>query len=211
MGIKIIIISEIGQNHCGDMNLAKRMVELAKQWGADAAKFQLYDSKFLYGEKQYTELTKDQAFMLFEHGKQVGIPVFFSVFDVERIKWCEEMGVQRYKLAYSQKDNKQLRDAIANTQKPCWISGVNLYCIPKYPALLEDLHFENVDFNVWLGFSDHTLNLDAAKIAMSRGARIIERHFTCGDPKRGVDAPWSMTPMELGELVKFKQSVEQAL
>ena len=38
-----IIISEIGENHLGDMALAKTMVRLSKKAGADYAKFQIYD------------------------------------------------------------------------------------------------------------------------------------------------------------------------
>ena len=37
---KIFIISEIGINHNGDLNLAKRMIEQSIQAGADAVKFQ---------------------------------------------------------------------------------------------------------------------------------------------------------------------------
>lgn len=40
----IYIIAEIGCNHCGDPNLAKRMVDEAKACGVDAVKFQTFKS-----------------------------------------------------------------------------------------------------------------------------------------------------------------------
>ncbi|MBE3141049.1 MAG: N-acetylneuraminate synthase family protein [Planctomycetes bacterium] len=213
-----MLIAEIGQNHCGDTELAKHLIYLAKQNGADLAKFQLYDSTALYGERQKSELSKDDAFYLFGYGKSIGIDVFFSVFDLERVKWCEEMGVKYYKLAYSQRDNESLRLAVAKTNKPFWISGWHLYCIPKYPTKLEDLKFEAGMFDVkeyedepeYIGYSDHTIGIDACKIAMARGAKIIEKHFAI-DHKTGVDAPWSMTPDELKELSEWEKTVKCVL
>ena len=90
---KAIIIAEVGQNHCGDIELAKDLIELAKLGGADLVKFQLYDHKVLYKdhpEIPQVDLTFNQAQLFFDYGKEVGIEVFFSVFDVERVEWCEK-------------------------------------------------------------------------------------------------------------------------
>jgi len=204
------ICAEIGQNHCGDIELAKHLIWKAQDNGAALVKFQLYDSVKLYGEPGHNELSKEQAFELFNYGKKLGIEVFFSVFDVERVAWCEEIGVYSYKLAFSQRNNHDLIEAIRATGKPLLISGVDLYCVPKYPAFIEDLHFDNVDFKVIQGYSDHTVGLDAAKIAIARGAQIIEKHF-CFDHSTGIDAPWSMTPAELAELKRFEDVCSQVL
>jgi len=67
-----------------------------------------------------------------------------------------------------------------------------------------------MDFKILQGFSDHTIGLDAAKIALARGAHIIERHFAI-DHQTGVDAEWSMTPSELKELKRFETIVKGAL
>ena len=206
-----IIIAEIGQNFVGNIALAEWLIKFAHISGASLAKFQLYDSEKLYGEKQSTELSKDDAFRLFNYGNEIGIEVFFSVFDIERVKWCEEIGAKRYKVAYIQKDNVELLAAIKETGKPVWVSGVDLYCVPKYPAALKDLEFNGVDFmDVFQGYSDHTIGLNAAKIAMSRGAKIIEKHFAI-DHRTGIDAPWSMTPSELKTLRKFADDLELCL
>ena len=44
------IIAEIGANHNGDMNLAKKMIDKAKECGADAVKFQSWDTN-LFSQK----------------------------------------------------------------------------------------------------------------------------------------------------------------
>lgn len=204
-----MIVAEIGQNFCGDIALAKFLISEAKVGGAKLAKFQLYDSVKGYGYTQPEELNKGQAVELFNYGKEIGIGVFFSVFDLKRIEWCEEIGVEYYKLAYSQRNNHELISAIQKTGKTWFGSGIDLYCIPKYPAELSDLRFDRVDFKEnWYGYSDHTVGLDACKIAIARGAQVIEKHFAI-DHKTGVDAPWSMTPAELTELVEWERIVKQ--
>jgi len=220
----MLIVAEIGQNHCGDMDLAKKLIRLAKENGADLVKFQLYDSLKLYGEYQETELTREQAFDLFNFGQETGIEVFFSVFDVERVRWCEEMGVKRYKVANRDIDDSLKRE-IRLTKKPVivsigilrtvpqydWANRASfLYCVPKYPTELGELHFKQINFSVYSGFSDHTVGLDAARVALARGARIIEKHFAI-DHNTGVDAPWSMTPDELKELRRWADVVETCI
>ena len=46
-----IIAEEIGQNHNGDLNLAKEMIHAAKENGAEVVKFQLFDAKALFPEE----------------------------------------------------------------------------------------------------------------------------------------------------------------
>lgn len=236
-----MIIAEIGQNWCGNEDLAKILIELAKTGGADLAKFQLYDSRKLYGEEGHSELSFEQAKMFFEYGKKLGIEVFFSVFDVERVKWCEEIGVKRYKISCESYKlvewNRDLQRllipdfimGVLGTGKEVFIStedslhtGIkakSLYCIPHYPTVPKDIHFTDGMFEDENGgeyrknhdgFSDHTIGLDASKVALARGARIIEKHF-CINHLTGVDAAWSMNTEELKELVRFEKVCEECL
>ena len=66
------LIAEIGQNHNGDMGLAKELIHAAKASGADVAKFQLFDALSTFGKENnpwfdyncQTELSRDQVEML---------------------------------------------------------------------------------------------------------------------------------------------------
>lgn len=204
-----MIIAECGQNHCGDMNLAKELIDLAHDNGADLCKFQLYEHAKIYKdhpEIPNVELSFDQAKMLFEYGKRVGIEVFFSVFDVEKVKWCEEIGVKRYKLAFGQRDNAFLIATITRTNKQLMISDdtrrayFTLYAVPLYPARLDEYKLSDW---IWCdGVSDHTVGLGVAKIVLAHGMP-VEKHFAI-DHHTGVDAEWSMTPTELAELKRFE-------
>ncbi len=220
---KAMIIAEIGQNHLGNMDLARQLIWVAKECGADLVKFQLYDHNQLYAnhpEIPDVALSFDQAKMLFDYGKGIGIEVFFSVFDVERVKWCEEIGVKKYKISSMMRDRDVWR-AISFAGKPVIISypapssesypfGISkashLYCPRGYPQ--KELILELV--NQFQGFSDHTIGLDTSKIALARGAKIVEKHFAI-DHKTGIDARWSMTPLELKELRRWVNVCGQCL
>ena len=140
-----MIIAEIGQNYCDSLDLAMLLISKAKDFGGDLVKFQLFDSMKLYGDDKHPSPDKEQAKLLFDWGVEVGIEVFFSVFDIERVKWCEEIGVKRYKIA-SNPGSDAIVLAILATGKPVissfWSASLFsyplrdfLYCVPRYPAL----------------------------------------------------------------------------
>ena len=69
----------------------------------------------------------------------------------------------------------------------------------------------DVDFMRYGGFSDHTVGIHAAQIAMARGAKIIEKHFTLDKNMYGPDHACSMTPDELRALDAFRKDLEKSL
>ena len=84
-----------------------------------------------------------------------------------------------------------------------------LYCVPLYPTPIESVKLNNIIFRD--GFSDHTVGLDVAKIALSMGSEIIEKHFCISrnGKKDNPDLAGSMTPDELRELVKVSSHNKQ--
>src|ERR1700710_2367600 len=120
------IIAEIGQNHNGDMELAKKLIQEAKRAGADVAKFQLYEAHALFpreGNEWFdynckTELSRGQITMLAAECKKIGIEFMASVFDIERIQCLEDVGVKRYKIASRSIFETDLIHAVAATGKP---------------------------------------------------------------------------------------------
>ena len=230
------IIAEIGQNHNGDMNLALRLIAEAKAAGASVAKFQVYDARALFpkeGNEWFdyncrTELSRANVEMLARECDRIGIEFMASVFDVERIAWLEAVGVRRHKIASRSVRDRALVNAISSTGKRVLVSlgmwsdskfpeihakgGADfLYCVSKYPTALSDLHFSNVDFGKYAGFSDHTIGVNAPMMALARGATIIEKHFTLDKNAYGPDHSGSMTPEELVTLCQFRDSLVEAL
>jgi len=230
------IIAEIGQNHNGDMGIALELIHAAKENGADAAKFQLYDAQSLFPKEnnewyEYncrTELHRGQVQRLAEECNKIGIEFLASVFDTERISWLEEIGVKRYKIASRSILDTKLIRAVCRTGKPIIISlgmwdkesfpemdgaaSVHfLYCIAKYPVPLEEVNLSRVNFQRYAGFSDHTVGLTASMAALSRGAGIIEKHFTLDKNMYGPDHVSSMTPSELKQLDQFRRELTLCL
>lgn len=230
------IIAEIGQNHNGDMDVARRLIAAAKEAGASAAKFQVYDARALFpkeGNDWYeyncrTELSRADVEMLAEECARQDIEFVASVFDVERVKWLDAVGMKRFKIASRSIQDRALIEAVAGTGKRVIVAlgfwneaefpvidapgGVDfLYCVSKYPTPLEDLHLGSIDFDRYAGFSDHTIGIEAPMAALARGARIIEKHFTLDKAMHGPDHAGSMTPGELADLSRFRDAMQQAL
>ena len=87
-----------------------------------------------------------------------------------------------------------------------------LYCVTKYPAEYSDLQLPTsfVD-SPYHGFSDHTIGIEASLVAIGRGARIVERHFTLDKGLAGPDHVCSVNPAELRELVTYGRLMEKAI
>lgn len=102
----VYIVAEIGCNHNGDFQLAKKMVEEAKKAGVDAVKFQTfkadqliskyapkaeYQIKVTGNEESQLEMTRklelpyDEFIKLEEYAKQLGLDVFSTPFDFDSI------------------------------------------------------------------------------------------------------------------------------
>jgi len=161
--------------------------------------------------------------MIAEECIRVDIEFMASVFDIKRISWAENIEMKRYKIASRSINDMELIKEIGKTGKPVLASlgmwegeefpvfeSVKdmkfLYCVSKYPTLPEDLDLEHIDFSKYIGFSDHTVGIDAAMQAFSIGAKIVEKHFTLDTNMYGPDHSGSMTPDQLKELSDFRKA-----
>jgi sialic acid synthase SpsE len=93
-----------------------------------------------------------------------------------------------------------------------------LHCISKYPALNKDLNLNSIKFlkqkfpQFEIGYSDHSINDDTCKIALTLGSFIVEKHFTLNKNTSSFhDHKISATPDELNSLVEFSKNVRLIL
>lgn len=131
------VIAEIGNNHNGSLELAKRLVDEAVAAGADCAKFQMRDLKTLYHNagnandasedlgSQYTldllsrfQLTPDEMIAIFDYCKAQNILPLCTPWDVESLAALESYGMEAYKVASADLTNHELLTALAKTGKP---------------------------------------------------------------------------------------------
>lgn len=89
---------------------------------------------------------------------------------------------------------------------------VVLHCVSLYPCPDEHLdmgmlgHLKALFGTV--GYSDHSIGLDACCYAVASGVKVIEKHFTLDKEQEGTDHVLSVDPQELRVLVKEVQRIE---
>ncbi|MCI0518735.1 MAG: N-acetylneuraminate synthase family protein, partial [Chloroflexi bacterium] len=135
------IIAEIGVNHNGLLDLALELIDIAKDAGADAVKFQkrkldkLYPKKYLEnanaGEKtlryllpilQQVELSDEAYAKILEHCQKRNITFLCSAFDAESADFVDALGVPAFKVASADLTNLPLLDHLAGKGKPLILS-----------------------------------------------------------------------------------------
>ena len=91
-----------------------------------------------------------------------------------------------------------------------------LHCNTEYPTPMEDVNLKAMltmqrTLNVSVGYSDHTLGFEIAIAAVAMGARVIEKHFTDNNNRRGPDHKFSMNFNTWKEMVSETRRLEKAL
>ena len=137
------LVAEISANHCGNINLAKKLIKCAKDNGADAAKLQTYtaDTMTIQSNKKYFKIKNglwkgydlwnlyNEAHTplewnkkLFDYGKKLGITIFSTPFDETAVNLLEKLKCPMYKVASFEMTDLLLIKRISQTKKPIIIS-----------------------------------------------------------------------------------------
>mgnify|MGYP001443176321 CR=1 FL=1 len=244
------IIAEIGHNHQGNTKRAKDLILAAKKAGASAVKLQKRNNKTLFTKKFYNspydnpnsfaktygshrdflELSKNQFKELVNYSKKIKIELFATPFDIESVKFLENMNVKCYKIASADLRNTVLQKEVAKTKKPIFLStgggtlkdvkravknitSINkdlsiLHCTASYPCNIKDMNLNVISTYLkefpknLIGISDHENGIDAASIAYMLGARVFEKHFTLNRADKGTDNAYSLEPQGLEKLIR---------
>src|SRR5919108_348565 len=99
------VIAEIGHNHQGDVEHAKRLIDAAKECGVDAVKL---------GIDAYRELLR--------YARDAGMTLFATAFDFESADELAELGVPAFKFASGDLKNTPLQRHIASFGRPLLLS-----------------------------------------------------------------------------------------
>ena len=137
------LVAEISANHCGNINLAKKLIKCAKDNGADAAKLQTYtaDTMTIQSNKKYFKIKNglwkgydlwnlyNEAHTplewnkkLFDYGKKLGITIFSTPYDETAVNLLEKLKCPMYKVASFEITDLLLIKKISQTKKPIIIS-----------------------------------------------------------------------------------------
>jgi sialic acid synthase SpsE len=91
-----------------------------------------------------------------------------------------------------------------------------MHCVSNYPAPKEEINLRamktlETEFNLPVGYSDHTEGNYAAIVAVALGAKVIEKHFTIDKTLPGPDHAMSLDSRELENFVKAVRTTEALL
>lgn len=185
------------------------------------------------------ELSFDQFRQIKAYCDTVGIRFLSTPFDIPSVRFLREMDMPFWKIPSGEITNLPYLLEIARTKKPvvmstgmCEMEEIQaaldvlrengtpkitlLHCNTEYPtpfgdANLRAMAFIRERFGVEVGYSDHTLGIEASIAAAALGASIIEKHFTLDKTMEGPDHQASLEPSELKALVAGIRHVEAAL
>ncbi len=171
--------------------------------------------------------------------RELGLDFISSPFDETAVDFLQDIGVDAFKIASFENIDIPLLRRAARTGKPVIVSTgmasideiaeavealrsseceqlALLKCTSAYPALPEDMNLQCIPdlasrFDVPVGLSDHTMGHLAPTVAVSLGARIIEKHMTLSRADGGPDSGFSMEPDEFKAMVAAVRTAEAAL
>ena len=260
--MKTLVIAEVGVNHNGSMEIAKKLIDVASESGANIVKFQTFTAEKLVKnnapraqyqidntnkkESQFEmlkklEMTKENFIELNLYCSQKKIEFLSTGFDIESINFLVDLGIKRIKIPSGEINNLPLLRHISSFDLPIILStgmssleevketvqflikeGVSkknltiLHCTSQYPAPLDSVNLRAMltikeQLHIDIGYSDHTLNFETPIVAVSMGAKIIEKHFTLSRSMDGPDHPASLEPQDLKSMIESIRNTELLL
>ncbi len=199
----------------------------------------LWDGRYLYELYQEAYTSWEWHKELFDYAREIDIDIFSSPFGKSAVDFLEQFNPSAYKIASFEITDYELIRYTASKGKPIIISTgiatideiqdavdicrsegnndiVLLKCTSAYPAPLEEANLKMIPnlaqtFNVISGFSDHTLGSTAPIVAVSLGAKVIEKHFILDKSIGGADADFSMDREEFSQMVQSIRDTEKLL
>ena len=244
------IVAELSNAANGSYDRMLRLMDAAKAAGADTLKIQAYTVAELVSlrgngpapapwnhmtmEELYTKAQTPLTWIpgIFAHAKDIGMPIFSSVFGAESLACLEAVGCPRYKVAHLDWGSESLANLLRPIGKPLVVSypsqwspshtgpvefigqdtwwGIpcrNVYCPGGYPATLEEMHLTS---NIW-GLSSHCTHPLVAPLAIARGAQYLEYHMMLREEPSELESSVSLDQYEFSEMVKSVRDAEVLL
>jgi N,N'-diacetyllegionaminate synthase len=187
------------------------------------------------------EMPESWYFELIKLAESLNVKFLSTGFDEESIDFLETIKIDLFKIPSGEITNKPFLEHIAKKKKPIIVStgmanidevraaievlqdnGIQknsitiLHCNTEYPTPMVDVNLKAMlslkeEFQVNVGYSDHTLGIEVPIAAVALGASVIEKHFTLDKSMDGPDHKASLNPEELKQMVKSIRNIELAL
>ena len=197
-------------------------------------------SKNQYKMLKSLELNDDFHRTLINHCRDKKIKFISSPFDFDSISYLNQFNLDFFKIPSGEITNYPYLKKLSKIGKPIILStGMSnlkeikdamnvllsgnlnknkifiLHCNTSYPTNMEDVNLLAMDtikneFNVKVGYSDHTLGFEVSIAAVALGADVIEKHLTLDRKMPGPDHFASLEPLEFEQMVKSIRNINIA-
>jgi N-acetylneuraminate synthase/N,N'-diacetyllegionaminate synthase len=187
------------------------------------------------------EMSEAWHYELLKYSNECGIKFLSTGFDEDSIDFLDSLNIDLFKVPSGEITNKPYLEHIAKKGKPIVIStGMSnleeikdaveviqnhkipkdlitiLHCNTEYPTPMQDVNLLAMntiqnELGVQVGYSDHTLGIEAPIAAVALGAVLIEKHFTLNRNLPGPDHIASLEPDELKLMVQAIRNIELAI
>ena len=188
-----------------------------------------------------TELTFNQFKILKKYCEKKNIIFMSSAFDEKSLRFLASLKLRYYKIPSGEINNYPDLKIISKLNKKVLISTgmstineidktlfllkkfglkkkntIVMHCNSSYPTSINDANLKIIKtlkkrYQLEVGYSDHTEGVIAPLIAVTLGAKYIEKHFTLSKSLKGPDHFFSLTPGEFTLMVKDIRQVEKLL
>lgn len=184
------------------------------------------------------EVSRKQTEDLMSYCKEKNIIFLSTPFEKASLEELDELGVPAFKVAATDLTNILFLRQVAEKGKPiilsagmCYLEEVRcalsaiypinknvilLQCTANYPIQDAEANIGVIrtfkdEFDILVGYSDHSQGVGASPYAVAIGAKLIEKHFTLDKSMSGPDHKASVTPEELTQLIADVRKVESYL
>lgn len=187
------------------------------------------------------ELSEDKFNIIASYCKKKKINFLSSPFDIESLNFLKKLKMKYIKIPSGEITNLPLLEEIGKTKKKVILStgmcniteikkallvltkfGIQknkiilLHCNSEYPTPFKDVNLKAIitlkrKFKLNIGYSDHTIGIEASLAAVALGANIVEKHFTLNKKSKGPDHSSSLEPDELTKMIKAIRNIEISL
>lgn len=189
-------------------------------------------NKNIFSIIKQNSLSLEQEDKLKKYIEKKNLLYIATPFSYKAATWLHKKKIKIFKIGSGECNNLPLIEHVSSFGKPMIIStGMNnlndvkktlsflkkknknilLHCVNLYPTEIKDINFQRMSKMIKkfkksiIGFSDHTVGTNAAKIAISKGAWVIEKHFALNKKDKGPDISCSMDKSDLIDLIKFSK------
>ncbi len=190
---KVFVIGEIGINHNGDINIAKELIDISKEVGADAVKFQkrtidiVYSKETLDGfrespwgktqreQKEGLEFGIDEYKEIDKYCKEKEILWFASAWDLESQKFLKQFDLKFNKIASAMIVFKDLLEEVASEKKHTFIS-TGMATLEDIDNAVEIFKKNDCPFELMHTVSTYPMKDDDANLRM---IQTLKERYSC--------------------------------